>query len=95
MARKARTKNARENRLIDLATDLAEKRLLEGTATSSEIVHFLKLGSEREKLEREKLESENKLLRAKTEAVETSKEVKELYVDAIKAMGLYTGESEI
>lgn len=82
----------RENQLIALATDLAEKRLREGTASSQEIVHFLKLGSERERLEREKLLSENKLLKAKTESIESSQEIKELYAEAIKAMKGYSPE---
>jgi hypothetical protein len=90
--RKSMSVEGRENQLIALATDLAEKRLREGTASSQEIVHFLKLGSERERLEREKLLSENKLLKAKTESIESSQEIKELYAEAIKAMKGYSPE---
>ena len=65
--RPALTPEARENQLIAMAVDLAEKQLLEGTASSQVITHYLKLGSSRDRLEREKLQEENKLLRAKTE----------------------------
>ena len=82
---------ARENQLIALAVDLAEKQLLEGTASSQVITHYLKLGSMREKLEREKLEKENALLRAKTEAIQSNQQNEELYAAAIDAMRLYSG----
>lgn len=89
--RPALTPEARENQLISLATDLAEQQLRDGTASSQVITHYLKMGSYKEKLEREKLQEENKLLKAKTEAIETSKESKALYEEAIKAMRRYSG----
>ena len=46
---------------------------------------------ELEKLELEKLEEENKLLRAKTEALKSQKKVEELYAEALKAMRDYSG----
>ena len=89
--RPAITPEARENQLISLAVDLAEQQLREGTASSQVITHYLKLGSMRERLEREKLEEENKLLRAKTESLESAKEIKTLYEDALNAMRNYAG----
>ena len=89
--RPALTPEARENQLISLAVDLAEQQLREGTASSQVITHYLKLGSTRERLERERLEEENKLLRAKTATLESQKRVEELYADAIKAMRSYGG----
>lgn len=86
----ALTPDAREKQLISLAIDLAEKQLAEGTASAQVITHYLKLGSMREKLEREKLEKENQLLRAKTEALESARRVEELYSEAIKAFKSYT-----
>lgn len=85
---------ARENQMIAYAVDLAEKQLIEGTASSQVITHYLKLATTREKLEREKLEEENKLLRAKTEALQSAQRVEELYAEAIKAMRSYGGYSE-
>ena len=92
--RPALTPETRENQLISLAVDLAEKQLQEGTASSQVITHYLKLGSGRERLEREKLEEENKLLKARTEQLQSMKRVEELYEEAIKAMKNYGGQGE-
>lgn len=92
--RPALTPESRENQLISLAVDLAEQQLRDGTASSQVVTHFLKLGSTREKLERERLEEENKLLKAKTRALENAEEVKVLYEQALKAMRNYAGQGE-
>lgn len=84
----------RENQLILLATDLAEKQLREGTASSQVITHFLKLATTNAKLETEKLIKENKLLDAKKEALESDKRQEERYLAAIKAMSEYQGRGE-
>jgi len=87
----ASTPEARENQMISLAVDLAEQQLRDGTASAQVISHYLKLGTSKERLEREKLEAENKLLRAKTEALQSQKHVEELYVNALDAMRKYAG----
>ena len=92
--RPALTPEARENQLISLAVDLAERQLLEGTASSQVITHYLKLGSTKERLEKEKLIEENKLLRAKTENFQSMKRVEELYAEALNAMRNYSGQGE-
>lgn len=92
--RPALSPEARENQMISYAVDLAERQLIEGTASSQVITHYLKLGSTKERLEREKLEEENKLLRARTEALQSSKKLEELYEGAIKAMRQYSGQGE-
>jgi len=81
----------RENQLISLAVNLAEQKLLDGTASNQLIVHYLKLGSTKERLEKEKLENENELLRAKTEAIDSQKRQEALYEEAIKAITRYSG----
>lgn len=91
--RPALTPEARENQLIALAVDLVEQRLREGTASSQETTHFLKLGSMKNRLEMEKLEEENKLLKAKTESIQSQKRVEELYAEALNAMRNYAGQS--
>lgn len=88
--RPALTPEARENQLISLAVDLAEKQLIEGTASSQVIAHYLKLGSSKGRMEVEKLRRENELLRAKTESIESSQRSEELYENALKAMRNYT-----
>ena len=92
--RPALTPEARENQMVSLAVDLAEKQLLEGTASSQVITHYLKLGSMRERLERERLAEENKLLRAKTKALEDSADSKEMFAEAIKAFKNYSGNGD-
>ena len=94
MGRPALTPEARENQMIALAVDLAEQQLRDGTASSQVLTHFLKLGSERERLERERLIEENKLLKAKTKEIENSAEVKVLYEQALKAMRNYSGQGD-
>ena len=93
--RPAITPEARENQLISLAVDLAEQQLREGTASSQVITHYLKLGSMRERLEREKLEEENKLLRARTKAIEDGEASKVRYELVIKALRDYNGLGNI
>lgn len=95
MMRPALSPEARENQLIFLATDLAEQQLRDGTASSQVITHYLKLGSTRERLERERLAEENKLLKAKTEALQSQKRTEELFAEAIKAFGVYSGKSTV
>lgn len=92
--RKALSPEGRENQLIALAVDLAEKQLIEGTASSQVIVHYLKLGTQKEKEEVEKLKRENELLIAKKEAYQSAKNVEELYSKAIEAMKSYSGNSD-
>ena len=73
--RPALTPEARDNQLIAMAVDLAEQRLIEGTASSQEIVYFLKLGNTKSQLEIEKLKAENELLKAKTESMQSMKHI--------------------
>lgn len=93
IARPALTVEARENQLISLAVDLAEQQLRDGTASSQVITHYLKLGSTKERLEKERLIQENELLKAKTENLKTAKHVEELYAEAINAMRRYSGST--
>lgn len=89
--RPATTPEGRENQLISRAVDLAEKQLIEGTASSQVITHFLKMASTREKLEQERLQRENLLLSAKVDQIASAKRVEELYETALKAMKTYAG----
>lgn len=89
--RRAINPEARENQLIDLAVDLAEKQLAEGTASPMVIAHYIKMGSTKERLEREKLKRENEHLRAKTESLQSAKRLEEIYQNAIDAFMDYRG----
>lgn len=90
----ALTVEGRENQLIAAAYDLAERRILEGTASSQELTYFLKMGSSRTALENEKLREENKLLRAKTEALQAQVSNEALLDKALKAFRSYRGEDD-
>lgn len=92
--RPALSAEARENQLIDLAYSAAEKQLMDGTASSQVITHFLKLATEKSKLELEKLRNENELTRAKTESIQSDKKVEQMYEEAIRAMRTYAGQEE-
>lgn len=88
----ARTPEDRENQLTSLAYDLAERQLRDGTASSQVITEFLKRGSQRDKLERAKLEAEGKLLETKRALMDAQKENEGLYAQAIAAFRTYSGE---
>lgn len=92
--RPALSPEARENQMIALAVDLAEQQLRDGTASSQVITHYLKLGSTKEKIEKEILEKQKDLITAKTESIQSQKEIKELYMEALKAMRSYSGQGE-
>lgn len=90
--RPATTPEGRENQLISLAADLAERQLVEGTASAQVITHFLKLASTREKLEQERLQRENLLLSARVDQIASGKRIEELYEQALHAMRTYAGQ---
>ena len=92
--RPALTPEARENQLISLAVDLAEKQLQEGTASSQVITHYLKLGSTKERIEKEILEKQKELISAKTESIKSAKRIEELYTQAINAIRKYSGHGD-
>lgn len=90
--RPATTPEGREGQLVSAAMDLAEKQILEGTASSQVLTHFVKLGSSRERLEQARLQQENELLRAKVDSYESAKTIEELYKRALNAMATYSGQ---
>ena len=90
----ASTPEGRENEMIMLAYQEVERRIRDHTATSQELCHFLKMGSEKERLEREKIEVEMELQRVRADSIESGKHMEELYNNAIAAMKLYSGVEE-
>lgn len=89
--RPALSPEARENQMISHAVDLAEQQLLDGTASSQVITHYLKLGSTKARLENDKLREECNLLRAKVENLQAQAKSEELFEKAINAMRSYSG----
>lgn len=96
--RPATTPEARENQLISLATDLAEKQLIEGTASSQVIVHYLKLGSTKERLEKELMSKQKDFVEAKTESIRITRQSEEennrKYQEVLDALRLYNGKDD-
>lgn len=90
-SRPATTDDAREKQLINLAVNLAEEQLRNGTASSQVITHFLKLGSSKERIGKEILERQKDLITAKTDAIKSTKRTDEMFEKAIKAMRSYQG----
>jgi hypothetical protein len=80
--------------MVALAIDVAEQQLRNGTATSQVIVHFLKLATQRDRLEREKIAHENELLQAKVAQIDAAQVMIDLYERAIKAMKRYSGQDD-
>lgn len=87
----ARTPEARENQLISLAYDLAERRLREGTASSAEVVQLMKWGSKQSRLEQELTETKMELMKAKKEAIESTKRIEDLFEEAMHQFRRYNG----
>ncbi|MET0785234.1 MAG: hypothetical protein ABWY25_00820 [Paenisporosarcina sp.] len=90
--RPATSPENRENQLVSLAVDLAERQLSDGSASAQVISHYLKLGSTREMLEQERLMQENELLKARVEQMASTKRIEELYESALNAMRTYAGQ---
>ena len=84
----------RENHMIALAMDLAEKKLIDGTASNQTICWFLKLGSTKERLEKENLKHDIELKTAKRDALRSAQHIEELYKGALDAMRSYSGQTE-
>lgn len=94
MMRPALTPQGRENQLIALATDLVERRLRDGSATSQEVCHFLKMASPREQMERQKMEYEAQLLQARRDSMANAEQFGELAAKALKAFKQYAGQPD-
>lgn len=92
--RPALTPEARENQMISLAMDLAEKQLRDGTASSQLITEFVKRGSTKARLEKEILAEQKELITAKTEALQKADRIEELYKNALDAMRNYSGQGD-
>ena len=92
--RPALTPEARENQLISLAIDLAEKQMREGTASSQVITHYLKLGSSKERIEKEILKEQKELIKAKTKTLASAEQAEKTYKEALKAFTVYSGHGE-
>lgn len=90
----ARTPEQQENRMISLAMGLAEKQLIDGSASPTTINHYLKLATTKEQHELEKVRLENQLLKARTEQIGSQAKSEAMYKEAIEAFKHYSGNAE-
>lgn len=93
--RPAETPEARESQLVSAAYDLAERQIFDGTASSQVMTHFLKVGSTRDRIERQKLDKEVQMLQAKIDYMESAQRVEELYGEAMVAFRSYSGQEDL
>lgn len=91
--RRAIDPEQRQNQLIAMSENLAEKQLREGTASAQVICHFLKLGTIERQLELEKLKNENILLQKKAESLESNQRLEQMMAEGFAAMKHYRGET--
>lgn len=92
-SRKMLTPESELNRIVGKALALVEERIDNGTATSQETTTLIKYGSEKARLDQEKVKYEIEYLKAKSEALASTKRSEELFEAAIKAMRSYNGIS--
>lgn len=91
MARPATTPEAKRAELINLAENLAARRLQEGSASAQEIVYYLKMNNPKEQLEIKRLEKEIQMIDAKIQSLKSSENIERMYTEAIEAMRRYGG----
>lgn len=92
--RPALTPEARENQLIAEAIDLVEQRILNGTASSQETTHFLKLGSTKAQYEKEVLKMQRDLMQAKIDNIKSYEKNEEFQQQVIEMFKKYSGEED-
>lgn len=92
--RPALTPEAREGQMIALTMDLVEQRLRDGTASSQETTHFLKLASERSQMEREMMRKQMELMEAKIQSLQTQEKMEGLLTNALEAFKRYSGHED-
>lgn len=79
-----------EKKMIALAYSQAEKELQEGTASSQIVTHFLRLGTQRAKLEEAQIMLQNSLIQEKIIEAQESQKVAEMVDDVLKALRRYS-----
>lgn len=86
--------DAYQTYLISLAQDEAERRIKDGSAPASLLIHYLKLGTKQSQIELEKMELEKELIKVKTENYKAAISLEDVCRDAIEAITSYRGGEE-
>lgn len=90
----ARTPVEHESVLISKSLKLIEKQIDEGSVSSAVLSIYAKAGTERDRLEKERLRNENALLLKKVETMEAAVDVKNLMTEALQVFRGYAGEED-
>lgn len=78
-----------ESKMISLAVRQAEKQLIEGTASSQIVVHYLRLGSKKAELELENAVLQNRLLEERIVNERSAAEINNLFVQVMESLTEY------
>lgn len=89
----ARTRVRRAQQLSNYAAALLEERLLDGTASPTEVVASLRLGTEMERANLDRTRAQTEYLKAQKAKAEAETVREEMFSKAIEAMSRYSGES--
>lgn len=89
----AKTPEERESVLISKSLNLIEHQIEDGSVSSTVLAIYAKAGTERDRLEKERLHNENAVLRKKLESMEAAIDVKNLMEEALGAFKGYSGRS--
>lgn len=90
---RAKTPEEHESLLISKSLNLIERQIDDGSVSSTVLSIYAKAGTERDRLEKERLRRENAVLNKKLETMEAAVDVKNLMTDALSAFKGYEGRS--
>lgn len=87
--RPASSVEEREDQLIAKVYDYVEEQIDAGTVSNQVLIHFLRMGSSKEKLEQRLDEKELELKEAKTAMIRSAETQTQMYNDALRAFTSY------
>ena len=87
----ARTRERRVQQLVVQAENLIEERIRKGTASPTEVVAIVRLGTAQELANVERIRAQTEYLRAQKEKAESETVREELFQRAMEAMREYDG----
>lgn len=85
----ARTRDRRVQQLVMQAENLIEERIRKGTASPTEVVAIVRLGTELERANIERIRAHTEYLAAQKAKAESETVREELFTEAMKAMTRY------
>lgn len=90
----ARTDERRAQQLVSLAQNLIEERIRMGTASPTEVVAVMRMGTEIERANVERIKAHTEYLHAQKAKAESETVREQLFTDAMRAMTRYQGGEE-